>query len=77
MTNYKGFSPSECIEDCPRCNRCSPKSSRRMRIDAMITGWELEKLRYGTDGLPVNWPCTAEWHEMVEHVLAVREAAPL
>lgn len=70
MTNYKGFTPTECREDCPRCNRCSPESARRRRVDAMIIGWELEKLRYEADGLPIHWPSAAEWHEMVEHALA-------
>jgi hypothetical protein len=70
MITYKGFSRAECTEDCPRCNRCSPESARRRRVDAMITGWELEKLRYETDGLPIHWPSAAEWHEMVERALA-------
>jgi len=56
MTNYKGFTVTECTEDCPRCNRCSPQSARRMRIDAMVTGWELEKIRYETDALPLIGP---------------------
>ena len=70
MTIYKGFDRAECVEDCPRCNRCSPQSARRMRVDAMITGWELEKLRYEADGLPIDWPSAVEWHSWVERAIA-------
>ncbi|MFZ0211594.1 MAG: hypothetical protein WBE20_09770 [Candidatus Acidiferrales bacterium] len=77
MTTYKGFARAECTEDCPRCNRCPPESVRRMRVDAMITGWELEKLRYQADGLAISWPSPADWHGMVEHALAAGKAAPL
>ncbi len=69
MATYRGFDRKECIEDCPRCNRCSPQSARRVQVDAMIIGWELEKLRYETDGLPVDWPSAAEWHSRVERTV--------
>ena len=41
-----------------------------MRVDAMITGWELEKLRYEADGLPIDWPSAVEWHSWVERAIA-------
>lgn len=55
---------SDCPEDCPRCNRCPPSDARRVKIDALIIGFELEKARYEADGLQLLLTPSG-WHELV------------
>lgn len=60
---------SDCPEDCPRCNRCPPSEPWRMKIDALIISFELEKARYEADRLQSLLTPT-DWHELVLEVLA-------
>jgi hypothetical protein len=58
------FDPLQCLEDCPRCDRCADTAPRRMRMEALIHKTELENLRYEADRLPVA-PMTADqWHRL-------------
>jgi hypothetical protein len=56
------FDPRQCVEDCPRCNRCAHTSPRRIRMEALVRGTELENLRYEADRLPIPPSTAAEWH---------------
>lgn len=60
---------SDCPEDCPRCNRCPHSDMRRQKIEALIQQVEMEKERYGADGMLDLLPGIS-WHERVMEALA-------
>jgi hypothetical protein len=65
------FDPAHCIEDCPRCDRCPHTSPRRQRMEGVIRQYELERLRYETDCLPLPPLTAGEWHALAQRALAV------
>lgn len=60
---------SDCLEDCPRCNRCPHTFPRRQKIEALIRQVEMEKERYMADGLMDMMP-PIPWHQRVLETLA-------
>jgi hypothetical protein len=60
---------SNCLEDCPRCNRCPHSFLRRQKIEALIRQVEMEKERYMADGLLDMMPVVS-WHQRVMEALA-------
>jgi hypothetical protein len=65
MPENREFDSAHCLEDCPRCDRCSHTAPRRLRVEALIQQMELENLRYETDRLPISPVTGAEWHSLV------------